>query len=69
MLRKEYSDTPKANKNHLQDLQTAHYEYSSELSGLRSSLERAESRAKDAEGSGKAALQRAFKVRIPLDLY
>jgi hypothetical protein len=68
LLRTASSDPTKANRNHLLDLQTAHNEYSTELSALKARLERADDRAKDAELSGKAALQRALTVRLHFSL-
>lgn len=64
-LTDENSDRIKANKNHLQDLKTAHHEYSTELSALTARLERAEDRAKDAETELKVAQQKAIKVSDP----
>jgi hypothetical protein len=64
-LSAKFSDRIKANKNHVQDLQTAHHEYSAELSTLTARLGRAEDRAKDAETGLKAAQQKAIKVSDP----
>lgn len=64
-LSAEVSNQIKANKNHLQDLKTAHHEYSTELSALTARLERAEDRAKDAETGLKVAQQKAIKVSDP----
>jgi len=61
-LSAKFSDHIKANKNHLQDLKTAHYEYSTELSALNARLKRAEDRAEDAETGLRAAQQKAIKV-------
>lgn len=52
----------KANKNHMQDLRTAHHEYTTELNALTARLERAEDRAKDAEAGLQMARQKALKV-------
>ena len=65
LLSAEISDRIKANKNHLQDLKTAHQEYSTELTALTARLERAEDRAKDSEIGLKAAQQKAIKVSDP----
>lgn len=43
----------KSNKDHMQDLQTAHEEYSLKLSTLESQLERAEDKANDAEARAR----------------
>jgi hypothetical protein len=53
----------KANKNHLQDLQTAHDEFSSQLQAQALRLQRADERAKDSETQEKLAHERISKVR------
>lgn len=58
----EISDLTKANKNHLQDLKTAHDDYSTELSALTARLQRAEDRVKDSETALEIAQQKAIKV-------
>jgi intracellular protein transport protein USO1 len=58
----EISNLAKANKNHLQDLKTAHDDYSAELSALAARLQRAEDRAKDAETLLKVAQQKGIEV-------
>lgn len=49
------NELQKSNKDHIQDLQTAHEEYSLKLSTLESRLERAEDKANDAEARGRAS--------------
>lgn len=56
------SNLAKANKNHLQDLKTAHHDYSAELTALTARLQRAEDRAKDAETRLTVAREKAVKV-------
>jgi intracellular protein transport protein USO1 len=58
-LAKMESDLEKANKNHIQDLQTAHEEHSTKESDLSLRLERAERRAEDAESRTKRIMDRA----------
>jgi hypothetical protein len=48
----------------MQDLKTAHQEYTTELSALTARLERAEDRARDAEAGLKVAQQKAHKVSL-----
>jgi intracellular protein transport protein USO1 len=62
LIMAEISDREKANKNHLQDLKTAHHDYSTELTALTARLQRAEDRVKDAETALKVAQQKAIKV-------
>jgi intracellular protein transport protein USO1 len=59
----------KANKTHLQDLQTAHNEYSAELVAMKTHLERAEDKAKDVEAKSKMIHQRAEMVSLNSKLY
>jgi len=54
-LRKSEIDLDKANRDHMQDLQTAHEEYSAELGTLQSRLDRAEEKAAEAEARAKRA--------------
>ena len=48
-IRKLENELEKSGKDHVQDLQTAHEEYSAKLSDLESRLQRAEEKARDAE--------------------
>lgn len=48
-IRKLEAELEKVSKDHVQDLQTAHEEYSAKLSDLESRLQRAEDKAQDAE--------------------
>ena len=48
-IRKLENELEKSSKDHVQDLQTAHEEYSTKLSDLESRLQRAEDKARDAE--------------------
>lgn len=49
IIRSLESELAKTNKDHIQDLQTAHEDYSTKLSSLESRLQRAEDKAVDAE--------------------
>lgn len=49
------NELQKSNKDHMQDLQTAHEEYSLQLSSLKSRLERAEDKANDAEARARSS--------------
>lgn len=49
------NELQKSNRDHVQDLQTAHEEYSLKLSTLESRLERAEDKADDAEARARAS--------------
>ena len=55
-IRKSETELDKARKDHMQDLQTAHEEYSGELSNLQSRLDRAEEKAAEAEARAKRAV-------------
>lgn len=52
----------KAEKDHVQDLQTAHEEYEVKLRTLTTRLERAEEKTRDLEKSSELARQRAEEV-------
>ncbi|KAF4630488.1 hypothetical protein G7Y89_g7650 [Cudoniella acicularis] len=60
------ADLEKANKNHLQDLQTAHDEYTTNKNEQAARLQRAEEKAKEAEERIKAATERAAKAESAL---
>jgi hypothetical protein len=51
-----------ANKNHIQDLQTAHDEHMSKLNAQTARLGRAEDKFKESEGILKAVQDRLLKV-------
>jgi chromosome segregation ATPase len=55
-----------ANKNHVQDLQTAHDEYTANLVEQAARLKRAEEKAKEAEARSIAASERATKAEEAL---
>lgn len=48
----------------MQDLKTAHHEYTTELNALTARLERAEGRAKDSEAGLNMAQQKAHMVSL-----
>ncbi|KAI9876748.1 MAG: hypothetical protein M1830_005813 [Pleopsidium flavum] len=50
-------DLEKASKDHMQDLQTAHEEYCTQLNALQSRLERAEGKAEEADARAKRAAE------------
>lgn len=52
-IRNLESELAKLNKDHVQDLQTAHEDYSAKIANLESRLERAEDKAADSEASSK----------------
>ena len=54
-IRKSETDLDKASKDHMQDLQTAHEEFSAELETLQSRLDRAEEKAAEADARAKRA--------------
>ena len=54
-VQKLENELEKANREHVQDLQTAHEEYSLKLSTLESRLQRAEDKANDAEARARAS--------------
>ena len=56
-VRRIESELDKANKDHMQDLQTAHEEYSTKLENLQSRLDRAEEKAAEAEARAKRAAE------------
>lgn len=56
-LQKLETDLEKASRDHLQDLQTAHEEYSTQIDTLRSRVERAEAKAAEAEARAKRATE------------
>ncbi len=60
------SNILQANKDHVQDLQTAHNEYTANLTELAARLQRAEEKAKDAEARCGAAIERATKFEQSL---
>jgi seryl-tRNA synthetase len=55
-----------ANKNHVQDLQTAHNEYTADRTEQAARLQRAEEKAKEAEARSNAAIERAVKAENSL---
>lgn len=60
IIRSLESDLAKSNKDHIQDLQTAHEDYSTKTSSLESRLQRAEDKAADAE-------TRSTRIQTELD--
>lgn len=56
------SNMSQANKNHVQDLQTAHEEYTVNRTELAARLQRAEEKAEEAEARSQAASDRAAKA-------
>ncbi|RDL37240.1 ARM repeat-containing protein [Venustampulla echinocandica] len=60
------ADLSKANKNHLQDLQTAHDEYTANQKEQTARLQRAEEKAKEAEERGQSASKRATTAESAL---
>ncbi|KAH7397743.1 p115 like vesicle tethering protein [Cadophora sp. MPI-SDFR-AT-0126] len=60
------ADLAKANKDHVQDLQTAHLEYQSNSTEQAIKLQRAEEKAKDLEARGDAATENAAKAAASL---
>ena len=68
-IRKLETELHKSNRDHVEDLQTAHEEYSSNTNALESRLERAEEKASDAEArmqSALSALDEKEKARCSL---
>ncbi|KAG9237074.1 p115 like vesicle tethering protein [Amylocarpus encephaloides] len=65
-LSKLESDLEKANKNHLQDLQTAHDEYTANKTEQAARLQRAEEKAKEAEDRSEKNNTRATKAESAL---
>ncbi|KAG0651473.1 Intracellular transport USO1 [Hyphodiscus hymeniophilus] len=60
------ADLAKANKNHVQDLQTAHDEYTAKQTEQTARLRRAEEKAEEADVRSKAATERATKAEQAL---
>jgi intracellular protein transport protein USO1 len=60
------ADIAKANKNHVQDLQTAHDEYTANKAEQAARLQRAEEKAKDFETRSEAAITNAGKAEMSL---
>ncbi|XMA16920.1 hypothetical protein WAI453_009711 [Rhynchosporium graminicola] len=60
------ADLTKANKDHIQDLQTAHLEYQSNSTEQVARLQRAEEKAKDLEARADSATESAKKVAASL---
>ena len=60
------TDLFQANKNHIQDLQTAHEEYISNSKDQAARLQRAEEKVKELEARTHTASQRAFKAEASL---
>ncbi|PMD65288.1 uncharacterized protein K444DRAFT_607848 [Hyaloscypha bicolor E] len=65
-LNKSEADLAKANKNHVQDLQTAHDEYTADKAEQAARLQRAEEKAKDFENRREAATAKARKAEMSL---
>ena len=55
-----------ANKDHVQDLQTAHDEYTAKQTEQAARLQRAEEKAKEAESRAKVVTDRAMKMEEAL---
>jgi len=60
------ADLEKANKNHLQDLQTAHDEYTANKAEQSARLQRAEEKAKEAEDRSETSAEKAAKAEDAL---
>lgn len=60
------TNMPKANKNHLQDLQTAHDEYTANQKEQTARLQRAEEKAKEAEERSQSASKKATTAESAL---
>jgi chromosome segregation ATPase len=60
------ADLTKANKNHLQDLQTAHEEYTTNQFEQAARLQRAEEKANDFEARSNAAQEKSLKSELLL---
>ncbi|TVY85418.1 Intracellular protein transport protein USO1 [Lachnellula suecica] len=60
------ADLEKANKNHLQDLQTAHDEYTATKTEQSARLQRAEEKANEAEDRSQIATEKATKAESAL---
>jgi chromosome segregation ATPase len=60
------SNVLQANKNHVQDLRTAHDEYTANQTEQAARLQRAQEKAKEAEARSIAATDRATKAEVSL---
>jgi len=65
-IKKLEADLSKANKNHVQDLQTAHDEYTANKNEQAARLQRAEEKAKEFESRSEAATAKAIKAESAL---
>ena len=65
-LKRMPSNVLQANKNHVQDLQTAHDEYTANLNEQAARLQRAEEKAKEAEARSEVATDKAAKAEQAL---
>jgi len=62
-VRKLEMDLGKASKDHVQDLQIAHEEYTTQLNASQSRMERAEEKAEEAEARAKRAAEEILDVK------
>lgn len=62
-VRKLEMDLEKASKDHVQDLQIAHEEYTTQLNASQSRMERAEEKAEEAEARAKRAAKEILDVK------